>query len=394
MRHRSLTGATLLITGSCVGAGMLGLPIVSGLSGFFPSFLGFVFAWAFMLIAALLFLEVNLRFGHHISFISMAEKTLGTFGKIVSWVFFLALFYALCVAYISGTSTLLVSFFKRQFDLEISNFLMNVLFTFVFGFVLFLGTIAVISFNRYLMVGLVVFYLLLVFFSFPHIEPKLLLYVNLNQVLFAIPVMIIAFGYHNMIPSLVGYFEGNRKKMIATLVTGSILAFVIYFIWQLVVLGIVPTSGIAKSLQQGEEGAQAIIQFTKEPAIITFSWGLAFFALVTSFLGQGLSLVDFFADGLKIKNNSHLLRLFLVALAVVPPLVFSIVFPHLFLKALGFGGGICATVLFGMLPAIMCLKSRKKKTKEYQVFGGVGLLLMMILCSFIIIIIELIQELG
>ena len=33
----SVIGGMLLITGSCVGAGMLGLPIVTGLVGFFPS---------------------------------------------------------------------------------------------------------------------------------------------------------------------------------------------------------------------------------------------------------------------------------------------------------------------------------------------------------------------
>lgn len=36
-KRGSVLGGMLLIAGSCIGAGMLGLPIVTGLSGFFPS---------------------------------------------------------------------------------------------------------------------------------------------------------------------------------------------------------------------------------------------------------------------------------------------------------------------------------------------------------------------
>ncbi|NGX44712.1 MAG: hypothetical protein K1060chlam3_00887, partial [Candidatus Anoxychlamydiales bacterium] len=33
----SVLGGMLLIAGSCIGAGMLGLPVLLGLTGFFPS---------------------------------------------------------------------------------------------------------------------------------------------------------------------------------------------------------------------------------------------------------------------------------------------------------------------------------------------------------------------
>lgn len=61
MSHKtgSLLGGTLLITGSCVGAGMLGLPILTGLSGFAPSLVMFVLVWLFMTITGLLLVEAN-----------------------------------------------------------------------------------------------------------------------------------------------------------------------------------------------------------------------------------------------------------------------------------------------------------------------------------------------
>jgi tyrosine-specific transport protein len=39
----SIFGGVLLIAGSCIGAGMLGLPIITGIAGFFPSLLMFFF---------------------------------------------------------------------------------------------------------------------------------------------------------------------------------------------------------------------------------------------------------------------------------------------------------------------------------------------------------------
>ncbi|NGX30890.1 MAG: Tyrosine-specific transport protein [Chlamydiae bacterium] len=395
MAKPSLTGSIFLIAGSCIGAGMLGLPIVSGQSGFVPSTISFVIAWAFMLIAGLLFLEVNLRFGSHISFISMAEKTLGPIGKAICWIFFLFLFYALTVAYISGTSSLLVSFFEKEAGLKLSNTFLSVVFTVLFACVIYLGTKEVVSFNRYLVLGLFVFFVLLIVFSVTHVQAKNLSYMKWEKSVFALPVMMIAFGFHNMIPSLVDYFKGSRKKMIITLVAGSLLAFGIYFVWQFVVLGIVPVEGkfgILDNIKNDREGAQAIIYILQNKWIGIFSWGLGFFALTTSFLAQGLSLVDFYADGLKINKRQGKNSLALVLLALFPPLVFAIVYPNIFLKALGFGGGICAMILFGILPPLMCLKSRQQK-KDYQVFGGKGLLFLMMLFALFVIIIELFTEL-
>ncbi len=38
-KQGSAIGATLLITGCCIGAGMIGLPVVSAKAGFIPSML-------------------------------------------------------------------------------------------------------------------------------------------------------------------------------------------------------------------------------------------------------------------------------------------------------------------------------------------------------------------
>ena len=79
----SLLGGILLITGSCVGAGMLGLPIITGLAGFGPSLLMFVTVWLFMTATALLLVEANGWFTRKVNFMSIVEHSLGRGGKIL-----------------------------------------------------------------------------------------------------------------------------------------------------------------------------------------------------------------------------------------------------------------------------------------------------------------------
>ena len=87
----SLLGGILLIAGSCIGAGMLALPVVTGVGGFVPSIAIFLFTWLFMSTTGLLLLEANLTLGYDLSLISLAQKTLGSVGKAGCWLLFLFL---------------------------------------------------------------------------------------------------------------------------------------------------------------------------------------------------------------------------------------------------------------------------------------------------------------
>ncbi len=59
-------------------------------------------------------------------------------------------------------------------------------------------------------------------------------------------------------------------------------------------------------------------------------------------------------------------------IVLVPPLLFALSYPEVFFKALSFAGGICAMILFGILPVAMAWIGRYKKefTSCYHVKGG------------------------
>ena len=373
-KQGSVIGGMLLIAGSCIGAGMLGLPIVTGLSGFFPSLIMFFLGWLFMTSTALLLVEANGWFSRRVNLLTMTEHALGKWGKGICWITYLFLFYALLVAYISGIGGLCETFFQVSFRLSFPAWLGSSFFVLVFGWVIYLGTRKVDLFNRGLMVGKIGFFILLVILGASFIKPGYLLRTDPVYATSALPLLVIAFGFHNMIPSLTAYLKGDLRRVRITIVGGSLMAFVIYLIWEVLVLGIVPIGGpygLFASLKNDREASQAIASIIMSPWVRIFSQGLAFFAILTSFLAQALSLVHFLADGLKISYKKQE-SISLCLLALVPPLVLSMIYPQLFFKALNFAGGVCAVILFGLLPVAMVWIGRYRKavSTSYRVIGG------------------------
>ena len=93
-KQGSVLGGMLLVAGSCVGAGMLALPILTGLAGFYPSLIVMVVAWSFMTFTGLLLIEVNGWFKQQVNLISMTQESLGRSGRILAWLSYLFLFFS------------------------------------------------------------------------------------------------------------------------------------------------------------------------------------------------------------------------------------------------------------------------------------------------------------
>lgn len=370
----SVFGGILLLVGSCVGVGMLGLPIVTGLSGFFPSLSMCVLVWLLMTASALLLVEVNGWFSNQVNFLTMAKHTLGNSGKMVCWVTYLFLFYAVLVAYISGIGGLTSSFFANGFGISLPHWVGSLFFVGLFGWIIYLGTRRVDLFNRGLMVFKISFFVLLLFVGAFYIQPRLLLQAEPKYIALSLPLFIISFGFHNMIPSLVSYLQGDLRRVRLAIIGGSSFAFIIYLLWQALVLGIVPmkgANGIVDSLIHDKEASQALTAVVKSPWVGVFAQGLAFFAILTSFIAQSLSLVHFLADGIGISYKKKE-NIFLCILALAPPLLLTMIYPELFFKALNFAGGICTMVLFCFLPVAMVWvgRYRRQLASSYEVPGG------------------------
>jgi len=350
-----LSGAVLLVTGCCIGAGMLGLPVLSAAAGLKPSLLFFILSWLFMLTTGLLLLEVNLWFKEDASIVTMAKSTLGFKGQCVAWGGFLFLFYALMVAYISGTGQLVKDFTEMTLSLELPSWGCSLAVSLLFGVLIFSGTTVVDYFNRFLMAGLALSYVFLIALGYPHINTDYLKHSDWSKGFLVLPALIISFGFHNLVPSLTAYLKQQRRPLVIALAVGSAIPLFIYLLWEILILGLIPLNGkdgILSALDNGEMATEALKGVIGNTYVSKLAETFAFFAIITSFLGVSLSFLDFLADGLSIKK-SVLGKLLLTALVIAPPFLFSLFYPAIFLTALGYAGGIGAVLLFGVLPASM-----------------------------------------
>lgn len=392
----SVVGGMLLMTGSCIGAGMLGLPILTGLAGFFPSLLMFVLACFFMTATAFLLVESQQWYKGRVNFITMVTDILGPGGRVLCWVLYLFLFYALLVAYIAASGNHLASLTGDKIPPWVGSFF----FVMLFGSLAYFGTRTVDVTNRFLMVIKLGVFLALLSLSIGYVEPAKLERMVPRYAFFPLPILIISFGFQNMIPTLTDYLGGDVKRIKRAILSGALLILTIYLFWMVIAVGILPVEGkdgILHSYFAGIDAAQALKEYLHQPWISSFAFLLAFVAILTSFLAQTLTLVHFLSDGLNIHHKKRE-NPWICLLTLIPPLVFAVFFPWIFYKAIGFAGGVCAVVLFGILPILMVWRGRysfeKHHDAPYQVIGGRQLLFILLLMASFIVVYQLGQMAG
>ena len=391
-------GSILLITGCCIGAAMIGLPVVAALSGLIPSIFVFTLAWAFMLSTGLLLLEVNLYFQGRVNLLSMADATLGKMGKYLCAFLFLFLFFSLLIAYLNGTGILVSDLLTYFTGWKIHQNMGIIFCAITLGAILIKGVRSVDIFNRILMLGMVVSYLFIILLGFPHVESRNLAYFNFGkQTIFAIPILIISFGYQNLIPSLVSYLKRDVKKLRYAITLGCTLPFLIYVFWIVIVLGMISSEQLTIMQRLGgEEFVTRLLQKSiASPYVVLSIQMFSSFALVTSLLAVALSCMDFLSEGIKYKNL-FFKRIILCLAVITIPTVFSIVYPNLFLRALSMAGGLGAVILYGVLPVLMVWIGRYTKNLwNYRyLFGGKITLSVILILSVLIFVIEIMKQIG
>jgi len=388
MKHKNIgrvVGGVLLVSGTTIGAGMLGMPVSTGFSGFYPSLILFVICWLIMLATAFFFLHVNLSVRGEPNLISMAGKTLGTWGKAVSWVVYLLLLYSLLAAYISASGPI----FSNAIPI-LPPWLAPFCLPLVFGAFVYLGTIGVDYVNRVLMTGLIIAYIVLVSLAPAHIHGNYLLHVDFPALAIAVPVVFTAFGYHIIIPSLSTYLKHDAVELKWTIVIGSTIPLIIYFLWQLLVLGVVPLDMLTKAWVEGEPATAPLAQILESRWLSIGAQCFSFFAIVTSFLGVALSLSDFLVDGFRIKKTWEG-RLLAWGLTFMPPLFFVYTYQRGFYIALQHAGALVA-ILLGFLPAAMAWKL--KKPKFYRSTIGRVLLVFVMVVSLSVVVLDVLLDRG
>lgn len=378
-------GSTLLVAGTMIGAGMLAMPLTSAGIGFGFTLVLLLGLWTLLTFSALLFVELYQTAESDAGIGTLAEQYFGKAGRIIATAVLIIFLYALIAAYISGGGSLLKDLLPESFGNKVSI----LLFTVIFGSFIVIGTHSVDKINRVLFFVMLAAFAVVLSLMLPEIKFDNLMATPIDNALIisASPVFFTAFGFHGSIPSLNKYLDGNVKALRISILAGSAITLCAYILWQMSTHGLLTQNEFLQILKEDAtlNGlVKATLAITSSNMIAGAVKLFSTLALVTSFLGVGLGLLECIEDLLKRSFNISAGRITLGLMTFIPPLVFALFYPEGFILALGYAGQMFAFYAV-VLPVSLVWKARRTHTNlPYKVWGG-NLTLIIVLVLGVII---------
>jgi tyrosine-specific transport protein len=340
--RKSFFVATSILVGTCIGAGVLGIPYVAAKAGF-------LVALAYIILLAMVLLTVNLYMGeitlrtkgnHHIA--GYAEKYLGKKGKFFAQFALFFGIYSAIIAYLFGVGeSLSVLIFNHSGHTAF----LGVVFGFFMSLLLWRGLNSLKKFEE-IGVSMILFLLAIIVLVFiKRVNIENLLTFNVTNIFVPFGVVLFALLSFSAVPEVSMVLKKHSHLMKKALIAGAIVPVVFYILFSLVVVGF-------------KGGAT--------PEIATLALGplfiiLGIFTMFTSYLALGTALEDNLKYDEKYSKEKSW---FLVS--ILPIFLFLIVrfFDYFsFTKVLSIGG-----VISGGLTAILILlmigKAKKKGNRK------------------------------
>ncbi|MCP3968608.1 MAG: hypothetical protein GY750_20020 [Lentisphaerae bacterium] len=358
----TIAAVAFLITGNLIGAGILGLPVNTGIDGMIPSLVAMVvFGGAMFFSAVVLGKEAIESREENFNFPSLYQKYTGNIGKWVAILANMLILYGLLTAYLTGGSTIVC----KIFDISegFAKLVLVAIFLLLSGLTLS-GNRIIHRFNAILMILLWGSFAIIVFIGQRHVDPVRLTHAEWGFLPVAIPIIVTAFHFHNIIPNVCHSLDWNIKAVAKAMLIGMIIGFLMNAIWIQVGIGMLPLAGGETSIihcyQNNIPANVPMAGIVNSNTFTLFSMLFALLAIATSFVANGIGLLGFNRDllfnFLKVKSNWVV-----NCVTFLPPLVIALLYPDIFLKAINVVGGVGIVTLFGILPCIIAFMKTKRK---------------------------------
>lgn len=337
---------------------MLALPVAAAQAGFFPTFFCMIIVWIMMTLTALALVEIGFwmkKDDAHI--MTMAKTILGGWGKWLVCLLFAFISYASLTAYIAACSHLLSETLLNFNETQLSLATGCVIITAIFGPLLVGPRTLLGKTNDVFFILMLLAYVIIISKGISHVSFEYTFRQDWSCIPLAIPLLIAAFSFQTMVPSLHPFLNHDRKSLRVAVITGTFIAFCVYALWQLVVFGSTPLHGIwglSYALERDVPATFCLSKLVHSEIVARAADAFALFALLTSFFGIGMGLVDFLSDGLHIKRKGKGACI-LGLLTLIPSLIFAVSFEKIFVTALSISGAFGDTLLNGILPLTMLI---------------------------------------
>ncbi|XP_076895773.1 uncharacterized protein LOC143548527 [Bidens hawaiensis] len=369
----TVSGAVALIVGTSIGSGILALPHKTSPAGLLPSSISLTLCWGFLLIEALLLVEINVGLLKKkqnivdnedelevISIRTMAQETLGEVGGTLATLTYVFLGYTSVIAYAAKSGEILCHL------VNIPESVSGFFFTVIFAVLISVGgTRATDQVNQVLtvsMIGLLVGIevLAIVLGGWSGFEGN----GDWTKVPASIPVMIFSLVYHDLAPVLCAYLGGDIGRIRISVIVGSVVPLIGLLVWNSIALGL---SSQAESLIDPVE----LLMRQRWDGVEIMVEAFSLLAVGTSLIGTLLGFSQFFKE--QMVNNltrdssvssqkSRMVEKWWIrnrtsftatAMVVGPALFVSTTVPDAFSAATDIAGGYCMTMLYGVLPPAM-----------------------------------------
>jgi amino acid permease len=341
-RHKRFFIAISILVGTCVGAGILGLPYIASKTGFFITLLYILGLGGIILLVNLYLSEIVLRTKDKHQLIGYAERYLGKKGR--HFMEFAVVFgiYASMVAYTLGVGESLSFLFFG----DVSH---SIIFGVIFGFfMLFLLKGGIQTLKRFEKWGVLIVLFLFFFITIklsPTIDYKNLLEINFNYFLFPFGVVLFSMMSFHSIPEMRFVVNDDGKMFKKAVLSGTLISILIYVLFSLVIVG---TFG---------ENTPEVATLALGPLFIF----LGIFTMFTSYFAMGNSLMDNFKFDERYTERSSWILASIIPIAIFLITQLSNFFS--FTKILSIGGVISGGSI-AVLILLMIKKAKRNGDRE------------------------------
>lgn len=391
-------GAILLVAGTCIGSGMIALPMVLTKLGIIPSILLMVGTWFIMYYTSLVNLELNLQARHGLSLGALGRYFSGRTAELVGTISLKLLSYSLLAVFIYGGTSILQELIESKMALQLSFESIATCYALVSIALLLLPIKLIDYFNRILFIGLLAVVAILLaglaitinwtdlpLFSTNYMSPSI--WATL------IPVVFTSFGFQVIFHTLTNYCERNVKMLKRAFFWGSLIPAIVYVIWTCSILSAVNQDNpqFYAQMTAGKADIGELIQvlsnIAKWQSVQLLVWWISLLAIETSVLGVGVGLCDSLKGLLSKKMHNEKIRSLAAAIMTILPAYLVVMFvPNAFIAVLGFAGMILAVIAI-LLPVYLFWQLKTDQLHYAELYNkpliwiSVGAAFLVILCE-------------
>lgn len=395
--HKKI-GAMFLIAGTCIGSGMIALPMVLAKIGLIPSILLMIGIWFVMYYTSLINLELNLQAGQGLALGALGRYFSGPTAEFIGVLSLKLLSYSLLGAFIYGGSSILQELIASKMGVEYSFGNIATWYTLLTIVVLLLPIKWIDYCNRVLFIGLLaIVAILLVGLTTTVNWTKLPLFSDQDSDLTAwaalMPVVLTSFGFQVIFHTLTNYCHSNPKMLKQAFFWGSLIPAIVYILWTSSIMSVVYQDNpqfyeqMAAGNAEVGELIQVLVAIAKWPSIQLLVWCISSLAIVTSVIGVGVGLCDSLKGMMADRVHHGGMRSVLASVITVVPAYLVVMYvPNAFIAVLGFAGMILAVIAI-LLPVYLFFQIKTDKlyypelNRKFLIYLSVAVAIAVIVCE-------------